>query len=206
MKIGRWLLMRLDSQTPTEVLDSFGADTNSESRIKKSREITYIWLQSGVDRKKQRESFRKMAKSMADKYLHLMPIFTRQGISRFSDILSTNVKEIAASKMEELKKQVDRIQKQKGISNQRRKEMEEEIERYFETSDTPDKTRDVRLAMLHIMFYRYVNRVPQESLFQLSEDEAGPEPSKPLKATAGMVDGANAQLWPALLLWNRNFV
>jgi len=36
MKIGRWLLMRLDSQTPKEILDSFGTDTvsmeNRESR------------------------------------------------------------------------------------------------------------------------------------------------------------------------------
>jgi len=40
------------------------------------------------------------------------------------------------------------------------------------------------------MFYRYVNRVPQESLFNLTENEAGPEPSKPLKATTGMADGA----------------
>ncbi len=192
MTIGRWLLMRLDAQTPKEIIDSFGtdADVEGESRINKSREITHIWLQSGVGRRRQREDFRKMARSMADKYLRLMPLFTRQGISRFSDILGINVKEISDTKMKDLEKQVSKLQKQKGISNPRRGSLEGDIDRYFDNSDTADKGQDVRLAMLHIMFHRYANRVPQKSLFNIGEEDYGPDPSKPLKVTSALADGA----------------
>jgi len=193
MKIGRWLLMRLDAQTPeTILLDSFGADAHASTDmgIKKSREITYIWLQSSDNRRRQREEFRKMAKSMADKYLRLMPVFNRQGITRFSDILNTSIKEIPESKMDDLRKKVSRVQVQMGISSSRRKNMEDEIEAYFANSDALDNGRDMRLAILNIMFHRYANRVPQESLFELIENDYGPEPSKPIKVTSGLVDGA----------------
>ncbi|GLI39585.1 hypothetical protein KI811_16240 [Geobacter hydrogenophilus] len=195
MKIGRWLLMRLDAQTPETVLtEGFGKDSGivSESEIKKSREITYIWLQSSIDRRKQREDFRKMARSMADKYLRLMPVFTRQGISRFSDILNTGVSEISESKYIELSRKIDRTQKNLGISNLRRKTFESEIDNYFNNSETTDKGRDVKLALLSIIMHRYANRVPQESLFQL--EPVDPEPNKPIKIKAGLADGARVYL------------
>ena len=195
MKIGRWLLMRLDAQTPETVLtEGFGKDSGivSESEIKKSREITYIWLQSSVDRRKQREDFRKMARSMADKYLRLMPVFTRQGISRFADILNTGIHEISESKLVELSKKIERVQKTLGISNLRRKTFETEIDNYFDNSDTTDKGRDVKLALLSIMMHRYANRVPQESLFQI--EPVDPEPNKPIKIKAGLADGARIYL------------
>jgi hypothetical protein len=195
MKIGRWLLMRLDAQTPETVLtEGFGKESGivSEADIKKSREITYIWLQSSIDRRKQREDFRKMARSMADKYLRLMPVFTRQGISRFTDILNTGIKEITESKIDELTKKTDRIQRSFGISNPRRKLFEDEINKYFENSDTPDNGRDVKLTILGIMMHRYANRVSQESLFHINTID--PEPNKPIKIKAGLADGARISL------------
>jgi len=195
MKIARWLLMRLDAQTPETVLtEGFGKQSGivSETDIKKSREITYIWLQSSIDRRKQREDFRKMARSMADKYLRLMPVFTRQGISRFADILNTGIKEISESKLEELSKKIDRIQKSFGISADRRRLFENDINKYFENADTLDNGRDVKLAILGIIMHRYANRVSQESLFQL--DNIDPDPNKPIKIKAGLVDGARIYL------------
>lgn len=195
MKIGRWLLMRLDAQTPETVLtEGFGKESGivSESDIKKSREITYIWLQSNNDRRSQREAFRKMARSMADKYLRLMPVFTRQGITRFSDILNTGIKEISESKLEELSGKIDRTQKRFGISNPRRKLFEAEIERYFNNSDSYDSGRDVKLTILGIIMHRYANRVAQQSLFQM--EPLDPEPNKPIKIKAGLADGARIYL------------
>lgn len=192
MKIGRWLLMRLDAETPENILtEGFAKESGivSEAEIKKSREITYIWLQ-GNDRRKHREAFRKMAKDMADKYLRLMPVFNRQGISRFADILSSDVKEISESKLEDLQKKVDRVQKKIGISSTRRKALESDVDEYFKGSSSTDNGRDVRMALLHIMMHRYAKRVPQESLFHGVLDEHDPDPSSPIKVKASLVDGA----------------
>ena len=93
MRIARWMLMRLDAQTPEAVLTGISshAAVDSDSTIKKSREITPIWLQSGsdIDRGTSRKKFRAMAKSMSEKYLRLMPVFSQLGIHNLQDILNT---------------------------------------------------------------------------------------------------------------------
>ena len=63
----RWILTRLDALTPAEVLtDSVPEGGDDEPGLKKTREITEIWLQSTSDRTNQRRSFRRMAKDMAN--------------------------------------------------------------------------------------------------------------------------------------------
>lgn len=192
MKIARWLFMRLDAETPEEVLSEvLGKDPGAlEPEIKKSREITYIWLQGNSDRKKRREDFRKMAKSMADKYLRLMPVFNRQGISHFNNILSTETKPMHPSKLGDLRKRVEKVQRRIGISDSRRTKLELEIAEYFKGSPTRDNGDDVQLALLHILMHRYAKRVPQESLFHGLIDDHDLEPSIPLKVKASLVDGA----------------
>src|SRR5690606_24056727 len=76
LKIARWILMRLDALTPTDVLTVNAAKEGAdEPGLKRSREMTSIWLQSSDDRSLQRRSFRKMAKGMANRYLQQMEVF-----------------------------------------------------------------------------------------------------------------------------------
>ena len=50
-KVSRWILMRLDALHPSDVLsDSSRGGDGEEPGIKRSREITSIWLQSSDDR------------------------------------------------------------------------------------------------------------------------------------------------------------
>ena len=74
--------MRLDGQTPqATLLDSFEEEDDSSAGPKVAREVTTIWLQRKDDRRVQRSQFRSIARDMADRYLRLMEIFSRNGIT-----------------------------------------------------------------------------------------------------------------------------
>lgn len=193
IRIARWMLMRLDAQTPQSVLLE-ELDTNSgieyDSPVKPSREITYIWLQSPKDRTKRRTEFRTMAKSMADKYLRLMPVFSRQGLTSFPDLLNTKVTPISTSKMDKLKSKVESFASRIQISKKIFQEFRKDIESYFSSAQTIDDSEDVKLAMLYIMLNRYTKRVPQASLFDQNDSQHTLSDFKPIKVGSGLADGA----------------
>ena len=196
MKISRWILMRLDAQTPESVLregiiSNDGID--SEATIKRSREITQIWLQRSDDRRVYREKFRKMAKSMADKYLRMMPVFSQRG-AKFQNLLNTQPKPISVSNFAKLLKKVEAFQKQANIGREIRRSLEVEVEQYFSGSRTLDSGDDVKLAMLQILLHRYVKRVPQASLFDDADNGSAPEPNVTIKANSDVADGARIHL------------
>jgi hypothetical protein len=197
MPISRWMLMRIDAQTPEAVLNE-GVTSNAgievDSTIKRSREITFIWLQSIDDRASSRRRFRKMAKGMADKYLRLMPALNRQGLVHIQDLLSTKPESISDSKLKKLEQKVSSAQKLGNIRPEVRKTLEEEIERYFSGTSSQDIGEDVKLAMLHILLHRYIKRVPQASLFDDEGVEEAPIPNKKITADSGVADGAKILL------------
>ena len=194
MHISRWMLMRLDAQTPEAVLlegVAFNPDLDSNTTLQKSREITPIWLQSNDDRATNRKKFRIMARNMADKYLRLMPVFNRQGLVHFQDLLNSRPTQISESNFNKLKKKVDKFQENSNINLEIRTSLEQKIDTYFASKENTFEEKDVKLAMLYILLNRYVKRVPQASLF---ESVSFAEPSKPLKADSGVADGARILL------------
>lgn len=193
LKIARWILMRLDAQTPESALSDTSRHKDAISRINPNREIAQIRLQkSTTDRAGQRKQFRKMAKDMADKYLRLMDVFNRQGITNLANILSTKPERLSESKFKELTKKVIRVQRECNVSEKRRTVFEEEIEAYFAGSKiAADNGRDVRMSMLSILMHRYVKRIPQASLFDVGDDQ---EPSKPIAANLDVANGARIHL------------
>ena len=105
LRVARWILTRLDALTPTHVLLDKPAN-GEEPGVKRSREITDIWMQSSEDRRGQRNAFRKMAKDMASRYLSQMEIFNRRGLKNLGDLLSTAAETIAPAKRERLAQQI----------------------------------------------------------------------------------------------------
>lgn len=191
LKVGRWILTRLDALTPADVLGDLDVDPGAdEPGIKRAREITDIWLQTHGDRAHQRRSFRKMAKDMSSRYLRQMEVFNRKGLHSLGDILSTEAETIAPGKLEKLKEQIDALQRKHAISESRRGDLEAEVAAYLETS--PGDGEDVRLAMLGILMSRYAKRIPQRNLFDDTVLEA--EPAKPIVADAGVAEGARIHL------------
>lgn len=190
-KVSRWILTRLDALHPADVLsDNSIPGSADEPGIKRSREITNIWLQSSDDRGQQRRAFRKMAKDMANRYLQQMEVFSRRRLGVLGDLLSTQPASIAPSKLEQLKSSVDAMQRRHGVSAKRRKSIEAEVDRYLQS--TGEGCEDVRQAMLSILFARYAKRIPQRGLFDATAAEV--EPLRPLTADADVAEGARLHL------------
>jgi hypothetical protein len=190
LRVGRWILTRLDALTPADVLSN-EESVAEEPGLKRTREITVIWLQSSEDRNTQRRSFRKMAKDMASRYLSQMDVFSRRRLTSLGDLLATEAVTIAPSKRADLGKRVDSLQKKYAITADRRRSLEEQVDDYLKSG--AESGEDMRLAMLAILFERYANRIPKRDLFEASE-YSDPEPNRPLSADSGVADGAAVYL------------
>lgn len=191
LKVARWVLTRLDALTPSDVLlDPAGTAGGEEPGLKRTREITVIWMQSSEERRTQRRAFRKMAKDMAGRYLRQMEVFNRRRLNNLGDLLSMTPVMIAPGKREKFAQQVATLQRRCRVSAERRRGLEKEIDGYL--AGTEDGGEDLRHAMLAILFERYATRIPQRELFDETTDN--PEPSRPLTADASLADGARIHL------------
>lgn len=196
LKVARWILTRLDSLKPAEVLaDALSGDGSRVSGIKKSRDITEIWMQSDADRVNSRKRFRRMARDMARRYLRQMDIFNRRGLRDLSDILATETKPLAPSKLEELSGRVEALRKRLHITLERRDKLSLEVTRYCDAAKIAEP--DMRLAILGILLARYANRTPdpdqQQRLFD-DPAELDPEPNRKLEADSDVAEGARIYL------------
>lgn len=189
LKVARWILTRLDALTTTAVL-SDGPLEPEVPGITRAREITDIRMQGSEIRRGERPAFRKMAKDMAGRYLTQMDVFNRRGLTNLADLIKDDAEASKFSKHQKLAQDVDKLQRQLGISQERRRTLQKEIDVYLAGSDKYDE--DLQLAMLAILLLRYSKRVPQRSLFEGIEDDA--EPNRPLTADASVADGARIHL------------
>ena len=192
LRVSRWVLTRLDTLTPTDVLldrVTSADDESDESRVKPSREITVIRMQSDGNRANERRVFRKMAKGMADRYLRQMEIFARRDLRSLGDLLSTTAKTLPDGKIQQLEKHIEELQRGYGISVQLRRRLEKDVDDYL--TNIGEKGRDLRFGILSVLFERYAKRI-QSSLFDDSFDNV--EPNPPLKIDAGVADGARVHL------------
>lgn len=191
LKISRWVMTRMDALSPTDVLLAQAESNITRLGFKNARELTVIWMQSQDYRLGKRKAFRKMAKGMATRYLKQMDVFSRRGISDLADFIGTQPDRISASKLGALASLIDTIQHKNGISKLRRDKLEAQIADYLDGSQHENK--DVALAMLSILFHRYLNRVPQKGLFDEQEEDI--EPNRPLMVDSGIADGAKVRLF-----------
>ena len=191
LKIARWILTRLDALTPGDVLLDQAVDAD-ELGLKRSREITLIWMQSRKDRANQRRAFRKMAKDMAGRYLSQMEVFNRRGLHSLGDLLSTRPESISANRLKKLAQHVDTLQHRYGVSDQRRYRLENQVDDYL--ASTQERGEDLRLGILSVLLERYAKRIRerQKGLFDAETDDA--EPSRPLKVDATVANGASIHL------------
>ena len=192
LRVSRWILTRLDALTPADVLSdrAAGADLSGATGLEQSREMTLIRLQGGKERASQRRVFRKMAKDMAGRYLRQMEVFNRRGLHHLGDLLSTTNTRLPANRLQRLGTRVDQLQRHCGVSRERRKTLQKEVDDYF--ANTGENGEDLRLGILSVLFERYANRIPQPTLF---EDHPGDvEPNRPLTVDAGVADGARVHL------------
>ena len=187
LKVSRWFLTRFDALTPTDVLGTTSADEFGESGINRSREITTIRMQS-EERANNRRAFRKMAKNMAGRYLRQMEVFNRRGLHSLGVLLSTSETSVSKNNHQQIKKHVDVLQLRYGVSTERRRRLEKEVDNYFTNTEGNE---DLRLGILSVLLERYAKRTPQRNLF---EDNKDVDPGRPLTVDAAVADGARIHL------------
>ena len=147
---------------------------------------TVIRMQGAEDRRTERRAFRKMAKDMAGRYLSQMEVFNRRGLHSLGDLLSTTPEPVSTSKCKEIARRVAALQRHYGVSSERRRGLEKQVEDYL--AATGDNGEDLRLGILSVLLERYAKRTAQRGLFDKDTDDA--EPSRPLTVDAGVADGA----------------
>lgn len=186
LKVGRWLLTRLDALRPEEAfaIGHQEARTSELPGVTVSREVVQINLQS--ERKDQKSSFRRMARDMANRYMRQMPMFATRKLEDFATLLSDRPARLSPSKLDVLRSKSLAEAKRLHISGDRY----ESILRLIDDYDT-SLTADDQLALSLILLNRYANRVDQKELFG-AED---PEPARPLKIDSGMEEAARLYLF-----------
>ena len=191
LKVARWVLTRLDALNPSDVLlESMAQEDSDKPGLKRTREITTIWMQSGKERSNHRRAFRKMAQDMSGRYLRQMDVFNRRRLQSLGDLLSNKAEALAPGKLKKLERHIDSLQRRYSVSADRRCGMEKEAAKC--SSRTDGKNDDLQLAILSILLERYAKRIPQRSLFE--ENSADVEPNRPLTADASVAEGARIHL------------
>lgn len=191
LSISRWILSRLDLMQLEDALDAFSQpnERGDLPGITAERDTLEIMLQNiGDSRREFRTQFRRMARDMANRYLAQMPMFHSRKLDNLGDMLSAEHIGLAPSKEKELEEAIEKAQTRFNVSENRRKEIQNQVSRF---SKERELAADMRLAMESILLHRYVNRIPQRSLFEEQED---PDPSRPLRADSTVYEGARLHL------------
>ncbi|HEX8513648.1 MAG TPA: hypothetical protein VF688_11155 [Allosphingosinicella sp.] len=191
MRIGRWLMMRLDTLTPTA---AFRSPDEAIPGMKAGRDYLDIFMQSQGTRGDERKQFRKMASDMANRYLALVKSLQGRHYTQFAPLLPEEPPQLPPGKLEELKELVDREQRALEIHPNRREKIAKIVDLYARSAKGGrgnDTGEEVRLAMQRILLHRYRKRLEGKNLSLFDTD---PEPPKPLKANAGIAEGARLQL------------
>lgn len=192
LRVGRWVMTRLDALSPEQVLQGAPSRTSEDlMRVQTKRDITEIRFQSNQKRSATRKSFQKMARDMSNRYISMMPVFDRRGITTLESILGSNPPRLSNRRMAELRDRVLRDRTRLGIGEEQHKEIERLVSGYVKGATDRDLGDDVKLAMERILLHRFANRMPTGDLFA---DNENVEPSKPLKCDSGIAHGAQVQL------------
>ncbi len=190
MRFGRWMMMRLDALSPGDVLRTNVQPTHNRTE---GRDFMDISMQVDGDKGAARTKFRKMALEMANKYLPRVEIFANRETPTLANLLPKNSPRLSAANLRDLKESLDKVQDNLKISASRREEIEGLIADFARSRDPNEIGDDIAAAMCRILMHRYDKRRENitPSLFEGVND---PEPSKPLKATRDVANGARIHL------------
>ncbi|WP_298463975.1 hypothetical protein [uncultured Erythrobacter sp.] len=190
IRIGRWLMMRLDALSPGAVLGQPGAQ--ERHNLASGRDFVEIRMQGSAKRGVERRQFRTMALDMANRYLPLVQPLKNRGATDFASLLLGDPPRITAGRLSDLRQTVDRDQEKLEITDVRRKELERMVGEQLASPTGPRAPEEVRQAMTRILMHRYANRIQHltPSLFE----DFDPDPRTPLKVNASVMDGAHIHL------------
>ena len=192
LRVSRWVMTRLDALSPEQVLKGAPSRVTEDlKRVQIKRDITEIRFQSNNKRSATKKNFQKMARDMSTRYIRMMPVFERRGISSMSPILRTEPPMLSNRNMAKLHDRVERDRARLGISSERRAEIQKLVAAYAKSTRDSDVGDDVQVAMERVLLHRFANRMLTADLF---DKYSFAEPSKPLKSNSGVAHGAQIHL------------
>lgn len=189
IRMGRWMMMRMDSLSPHDILRS--SDEDFGPGLKAERDYVDIYLQNVTHRRMERRRFRSMAGDMANRYLRFVPALRERGIDSFSATLSRSPPKFSAANMRDLETLLNRDQASLEITESRREQLAEDVTRYVANSKAHDITEELRLAMLRVLMHRHAGRVSGTNLSFFDD----PDPVVEVKAKPQIVDAARVHLY-----------
>lgn len=189
IRFARWMMMRMDSLSPSAIFQS--SDDDALPGLKRDRDYIDIFMQSD-GRTDDRRQFRKMATDMANRYLRLVEPLRDRRHEQFRDLLREEAPSLPPGQFAELTALVAREQRALGISDARRRKIEEIVSRYVKGAKTADLAREVVLVMVRVLMHRYAVRTAGQTKSLFPDQE--PEPKQALKAKSSVADAARIAL------------
>lgn len=197
IRFARWMMMRMDALSPNAAFRS--SDEDALPGLKLERDYLDIFMQTDSVRLDERRQFRKMAADMADRYLRLVQPLRDRNYTRFKDLLGEEPPRLSAGQLTELRALLDREQRNLHISHDRRRKIQQIVERYVKGAKSLDLGEDVQLVMTRVLLHRYVVRTTGQTGNLFADD---PEPRQPLRVKSSIADAARLALNQ---LFNRPF-
>lgn len=190
MKFGRWMMMRLDALSPGAVLRSSGDQPTHN--LATGRDFVDIRMQGDEKKDAARNQFRTMARDMAKRYLPMVETLRNRNAIDIDRLVPSGHPKLNAGDQRNLEEKVNKEQTRLGISQARRKEIDDIVDDYLNRTKSYDNGPDVALAMKRILLHRHAIRLARSapSLFE----ETDPTPKKPVKADSEVAHGARLHL------------
>lgn len=193
LKIGRWILSRLDAMSPAEALQTVSAGPATKlvlPGVTISREVTLILFQT-PDRAEARRYFRRMARDMSTRYLRRISIFRGRELTNMAGLLLDTSAPPSEPVLKAIEMDVLASTKSLKIPERVADELRQEVTQYLIDRGRQHET-DIALAMVKILLHRFAKRVPEAALFAELDDDTE-QPRQP-KTDAGVYEGARIQL------------
>lgn len=188
IRIGRWMLMRMDALSPTAVFQS--ADDDALPGLKRDRDYIDVVMEGSTSRADERKRFRRMASDMADRYLGLVDPIRERGYTSLRGLLKTEPPNLTKKQRDQFRRQIEREQEELQIPATRWRTLSEEAHRYGLATKSTDWTEDVELATTRILMHRHAVRLRGKTL-SLFDD---PDPEQPVTAKSQIAEGARVHL------------
>ena len=106
LKIARWVMTRFDIATSVNKWIQ-AQSTQADQPGRQLGRDYLVLLTNQVSQQSNKRSFRTTAQDIANRYLELMPIFTRMKQTRLSSMLAETCKSISKSNIEKLRAKID---------------------------------------------------------------------------------------------------
>lgn len=197
MKIARWLMTRVDAISHEDFRKALVEAENNKTTPGTTLGRDHIFKIIQCERK-DRKTFRNIAKDIAKQYIQQMPSFNRKGITTLSQCLSEDSIAISKPDLQNLQNLVNQLIAEMRLPEYQIKKIRDSI-----PSQLPS---DLVLAVYRILLNREKKRSPQADIFGITgesiEEQMLIEPTETeadddreiSKTKAGLIRGAEIQL------------